>query len=86
MPASGNNNPEKTVIGNSTSRGRIVLPQERLFSAICEVAMLRFGRCQRKFINSGKFGISKEVLACTMQARPNEQDRTFSGKWLGAGR
>jgi hypothetical protein len=48
--------------------------------------MLRLGRCQRKFNNSGKFEVSKEVLACTMQARPNEQDRTFNGKWLGAGR
>jgi hypothetical protein len=30
LPASGNNNPEKTVIGNSTSRGRIILAQEKL--------------------------------------------------------
>ena len=48
--------------------------------------MLRLGRCQRKFSNSGTFEVSKELLTCTMQARPNEQDRTFSGKLLGAGR
>ena len=42
------------MIGNSTSRGRIILAQKKLFSAICETAMLHIGCFQRKFELLGK--------------------------------
>jgi hypothetical protein len=47
-------NSDKTVIGNSMSRERIILAQEKLFKAISEIVMLHLEHFQRKFEQLGK--------------------------------